>query len=196
LNLEHAKHITTATNINQVRIVLYIFAILLLSCQGEKDNSLFHSLRGKEEVEIRLSMYKLDSVPPEIGDLKGVKKLYISRDSAQGWTSYPPLSALGDLRAHPPYRYLPHELTELTSLQRLTLIDLDLVTLPEDFDKLQNLDTLVLFMNKLTVSKEIAKLKKLKRLKYLRIFGNKVTADDLAQLKRSNPGLRIDVDLR
>jgi len=149
-----------------------------------------------EEVEIRLSRYKLDSVPPEIGELKGVKKLFISKDSAQGWVSYPPLSALDEFRTRPPYRYLPDELTELTSLQSLTLIDLDLVALPENIDKLQSLDTLVLFMNKLTVSKEVAKLKKLKRLRYLGILGNKVTVDDLAQLKQSNPGLHIDADIK
>jgi hypothetical protein len=149
-----------------------------------------------EDVEIYLNEYKLDSVPEDIEILKGVKRLYISKDSAEGWTFYPPLSALGQDKASPPFRYLPKQIAELTTLQSLTLVNLDLVTLPKDIDKLQNLDTLILFKNKLTISKEIEKLKGLKRLKYLGILGNDITANDLKVLEEYIPGISIDPELR
>jgi hypothetical protein len=70
------------------------------------------------------------------------------------------------------------------------------VTLPDKIDRLKNLDSLILFNNKLTISKEIKKIKGLKNLKYLGIQGNDVTANDLIQLKESNPNLEINPGLR
>ena len=164
---------------------------MLLSCEA-KNKPLFQSLGGKAEVEISLNDYKLDSVPKEIGFLKGVKRLYISKDTL-GWTVYPPLSAHDQIRTTPPFRHLPNEITELTTLQTLSLVNLDLVTLPDRIDKLKNLDTLILFMNKLTISNEIEKLRTFKGLKYLGLLGNNVTANDLEQLKKSIPGVVIDL---
>jgi hypothetical protein len=178
---------------NLVKSTLFILAFLFLGCAKKK--SLFQSISGRANVEIYLSNYKLDSVPKEIGLLKGVKRLYISKDSL-GWTIYPPLSALGESKMTPPFRRLPNEITELTTLQTLTLVNLDLVTLPDRMDRLKNLDSLILFMNKLTISNEIEKLKRIKGLKYLGLLGNDVTANDLEQLKKSIPGLTINPELR
>jgi Leucine-rich repeat (LRR) protein len=168
----------------------------LLSCKSRNPEPVLQSLRGNSDVKIYLSEYNLENVPKEIGTLKGVKRLYISKDTIQGWTIYPPLSALGQNKMTPPFKHLPKEITQLTTLQTLTLVNLDLVTLPDDMYKLENLDSLILFMNKLTISNELNKLKSLKRLRYLGLLGNNVTADDLDQLKKSIPGVAINPELR
>lgn len=178
-----------------MKIITYIVIFLLLGCKARKAN-LFESPQNECDVEIYLSKYKLDSVPSDISVLKEVKKLYINSDTTKGWTIYPPLSALGNDKSKPPFRHLPKEITELTKLQSLTLINLDLVALPDNIYRLENLDTLILYMNKLTVANEIEKIKRLPKLKYLGILGNDITANDLIELKKSNPGLTINPDLR
>lgn len=174
---------------------IYIISIFLLSCQARKTN-VFESFQNKDDVEIYLSNYKLESVPKEIGLLKEAKRLYINSDTSKGWTIYPPLSSLGKDDSKPPFRHLPNEITNLINLQSLTLVNLDLVTLPDNISRLENLDTLILFMNKLTIANEIEKIKKLKKLKYLGILGNNITAEDLMELKKSNSDLKIIPDLR
>ena len=116
-------------------------------------------------------------------------------DSTSGWTIYPPLSALQQMTERPPFRQLPDEITELTNLKTLGLVGLDLKTLPDNFDKLENLDSLNLIFNKLTISNETEKLKKLKNLKYLALFGNRVDKVDIRELKRENPNLIIESGL-
>jgi Leucine-rich repeat (LRR) protein len=139
------------------------------------DSGIFNNLVDKSAVEIYLNTYQLDSVPREIGRLTNVTSLYIATDSVTGWTIYPPFSAIDQRTNTPPFKHLPDEIAKLVNLERLSLIDLDLVSLPDNFDKLENLDSLSLFMNKLTIANEIEKLKKLKKLKYIGLFGNKLT---------------------
>jgi Leucine-rich repeat (LRR) protein len=179
-----------------MRLLIIILTTFLISCSTtDKKNGLFDDLADKEMVVIYLSNYNLDSVPKEISKLATAKYLYITKDSTNGWTVYPPLSALQQMTEIPPFRQLPSEITELTNLQNLGLIGLDLKQLPDNFDKLQNLDSLNLVMNKLTISKEIEKLKGLKNLKYLGLFGNKYDTTDINTLKRANPNLFIDSGL-
>ena len=83
-----------------------------------------------------------------------------------------------------------------SNLRSLTLVNLDIVSLPDNFDRLESLDTLILFMNKLTISNEIKKLKRLRQLKYLGLLGNNITASDIIELKISIPGITINPDLR
>lgn len=180
-------------NSGQMRLQLIILTTLLLSCSTtDNKKGLFNDLADKETVVIYLSKYHLDSVPSEIGKLKKVKSLFITKDSTSGWSIYPPSSALQPMTETPPFRQLPNEITELTTLQNLVLAGLDLNTLPDNFDRLQELDSLNLFLNKLTISAEIEKLKKLKNLKYLGLYGNKIDTADLRELKRENPTLVID----
>ena len=75
-------------------------------------------------------------------------------------------------------------------------MNLDIVSLPDNFDRLESLDTLILFMNQLTISNEIKKLKRLRQLKYLGLLGNNITASDIIELKISIPGITINPDLR
>ena len=178
-----------------MRISTYIFVIFLFSCNANNTKTVFDPLKEKTDIEIYLSEYGLESVPQEIRILKNVKRLYISKDTS-GWVLYPPLSALAQDESIRPSRYLPNEISELSNLTSLTLVNLDLVSLPDNIVKLEKLDTLVLFMNKLTISNELEKLKRLRRLKYLGLLGNDLTANDLIELKRSIPGITINPDLR
>jgi Leucine-rich repeat (LRR) protein len=176
-----------------MRLFTIMLTAFLISCSTtEKQKGLFDDLADKETVEIYLSHYNLDHIPPDIGKLKAVKRLFISKDSSDGWIVYPPLSAIQQMTAVPPFQQLPTEITELTNLQKLDLYQLDLNELPDNFDKLQKLDTLNLMMNKLNVSKELGKIKALKNLKYLGIFGNKIDSVDLRELKQANPNLVVN----
>jgi Leucine-rich repeat (LRR) protein len=180
----------------QMRLLIITLTTFLISCTTtDKKKGLFDNLADREIVVIYLSRYNLDSVPSDIGELKKVKSLYITKDSTSGWTIYPPLSGLQQMTETPPFRQLPSEFTKLINLQNLGLVGLDLNELPDNFDNLQNLDSLNLMMNKLTISKEIKKLGGLKNLKYLGLFGNKVDTTDINELKRINPNLVIDSGL-
>lgn len=175
-----------------MKTLISILTIFLFGCGAtKKKTGLFDDLADKTSLEIYLKTYGLDSVPKDIGQLKAVRKLYIAKDSARGWTIYPPLGDLDQRTVTPPFRHLPDEITALTNLESLVLRDLDLKTLPDNFGNLRNLDSLSLLMNKLTLSQEIEKLKGLKKLKYLEIYGNKVDTADLQELKKAIPGLTI-----
>ena len=175
--------------------ILFAVMTLILLVFGCGDRShgsrVFHRLADQETVTIYLNKYSLDSVPPAIGDLAKVRRLFIAKDSTSGWTVYPPLSALKLWTQRPPFHHLPSEICKLKNLHRLDLIHLDLVDLPDDFDTLQNLDSLDLTLNKLTIANEVDVLNSLRRLKYLALFGNQVDSADVAALKRANPGLVV-----
>ena len=195
-NTRYIAKLLSFYTICHMKIVVSILALVILGCNSKKSMPLFKDLTDKSDIEIHLSEYVLDSVPSEIGTLKKVERLYISQDTITGWTAYPPLSALGEERLAPPSKHLPDQITTLTNLKSLTLVGLDLVTLPDSFSRLNNLDTLNLYMNKLTISNELEKLKGLKRLKYIGLHGNKLTANDLKELKESIPGITTNPELR
>lgn len=178
-----------------MRHLLIALTVLVIGCTTtEKETELFDSFANKEIAVIYLSQFNLDSVPSEIGKLKKAKSLYITKDSTGGWAVYPPASELEQMTEVPPFRKLPNELGELTNLQNLGLVGLDLKELPDNFGQLQHLDSLNLAKNKLAISKEIGKLKELKSLKYLALFGNKVDSTDVNELKKANPNLVITLD--
>jgi len=167
----------------------------MAGCNTRSGNRHFRTFYDQETVAIYLNKFKLDSIPAEIGKLAQVKRLSISKDSSDGWTIYPPLSALSMWRQKPPFRHLPDEITRLRNLHSLILVNLDLIDLPDNFDELDNLDSLDLGMNKLTISRELDVLKGLKNLKYLGLLGNAVTTTDIETLQKAIPGLIIDSDL-
>lgn len=178
-----------------MKLLLASFIIIILGCQPAKEKSVFDQLKGQTDIIISLKDYQLDSIPPTINTLKGVKRLAILKDSAVGWVAYPPLSALGEQpEMDTSHRRLPKEITELESLETLSLFNLDLVSLPEELYKLKSLDTLILALNKLRISQEVDKLKKLTRLKYLDLGGNMMSKDDIARLKGAMPGTTIFPD--
>lgn len=169
-------------------LALVVILILVFSC---KPNHIFKDLENKEQVFIALDKYGLDNIPKEIGELKNAKEIEIYVDSVEGWTIYPPLSAMDQWIDEPPFRTIPTELLTLDGLEKLTLIGLEIQTLPEDLNRLENLEYLDLSMNKLTVSKEISKLKKLKKLKYLELFGNRINMFEIEKWRKENPNIEI-----
>lgn len=176
----------------RTRIILW--TILLAGCTPTSNKpGLFNHLADKKTVVIYLNRYKVDSVPADIGALTNANLLFIGKDSVAGWTLYPPLSAMDQRAQIPPFRKLPDEITRLVNLRNLALVDLDLTELPENFGNLKNLDTLSLTLNKLTISKELEKLKQLKNLKYLILVGNQVDSTDVYELKKVNPTLVLDI---
>jgi len=176
-----------------MRLFIFIsLAATAWSCTPSSDQeSLFHNLADRKSVVIYLAKYDLDTIPEDIRMLKNAERLLILKDSVGGWTVYPPLSAFREAVDFPPFRKLPAGITSLKNLRSLSLIELDLAELPEGFDRLQHLDSLSLSLNKLTISREVDKLKKLKHLRYLELYGNKVDTADVRALKRANPDLVI-----
>lgn len=173
-------------------IKLTFLTIIIAGCSTtNKKKQLFDSLTDKETIVLFLSKYKLDGVPDEIGRLTNTKRLYITADSG-GYTIYPPLGTTSPQPTNPTLEErLPNEITQLTTLKYLGLVRLNLTTLPDDFGKLKDLDTLDLSLNRLTISNEIEKLKELKELKFLGLMGNVVDSADIVELKKGNPNLKI-----
>jgi len=170
-------------------ILILTLAVVIASCEDRKHFSMF---ADSEDVTLVLSGFGLDSIPPEIGELKKVQNLSVSLDTAGDWSVYPPLSMLERAVDEPPFAVLPDEITELKNLKRLILMGLNIKTLPKNFDKLENLEYLDLSMNKLTVANELQKLNGLKNLKSLILFGNRVEPSVIADLKKANPSLLVN----
>jgi Leucine-rich repeat (LRR) protein len=168
--------------------------VFLLTCcvNGKKQKEIFYEYVNEEKVVIYLKHHQLDSIPADIKKLIKAKSLTIATDSLSGWVVYPPESVLQQKALQPPFKKLPEEITQLSNLEYLSLTDLNVKTLPNNFDKLQKLETLVLIMNKLTIAQELPKLEKLKNLKRLDIWGNIYTQADVLQLKKQNPNLLIN----
>ena len=170
---------------------LIILTIIIAGCSTtNKEKQLFDNLTDKETVVLVLSKYDLDGVPSEIGRLTNTKRLYITADSG-GYTIYPPLGTSSQPTRPTLNEKLPNEITKLTNLKYLGLVRLNLTVLPDDFGKLNSLDTLDLSLNRLTISNEIEKLKELKELKFLGLMGNLVDSTDIVKLKKENPNLKI-----
>ena len=151
----------------------------------------FKKLENEKVVFIPLAIYNLDSIPPEIAQLKKVEELTVSLDSIMGWTIYPPLSANMERISKPPYKTLPDELGTLTSLKKLDISGLNLKSLPPSFKQLQNLEHINLAMNKLDISKDLPMLLSLPKLKVLSVAGNKVDAGLIREWKVTYPNIDI-----
>lgn len=174
-------------------LILFLTLTFLISgCVTRQNaNNYFEEYVDKEEITIVLNSYGLESIPAEIGNLQKVKTLTISFDTLKEWTVYPPLSAWGKRVDSPPFQILPDEITELRSLKRLTIRSLDISRLPENFDQLKELEYLDISMNKLTITNELNKLKKLTSLKYLRIIGNRIDTLMIQNWEKENQDLEI-----
>jgi hypothetical protein len=90
--------------LQQMRLILLTLTAFAISCKTtDTKKGLFEKLTDSETVIIYLNQYELDSVPPEIGNLRRVKSLYIAKDSVSGWTILPPLSAIQQLMEIPSF---------------------------------------------------------------------------------------------
>lgn len=162
----------------------------LVCCDGQK--AWLASLKDHQTVVLSLKHHGLDSIPEGIGELKNAKSLTISLDSTSRWVIYPPLSAMSTWHSNcRPKRTLPHTIARLPQLEKLVLSGLMLAALPAGFENLQNLKYLDLSMNGMELSKELPKLKKLKNLEKVLVYGNQFTPDSLSAWQKSNPKLSI-----
>ncbi len=153
------------------------------------NESYFNDLANQERVQIVLKDYDLEQVPYQIQELQSATKLTIIPD--RGWKVYPPVSFFDVKQFSPPYRTLPDEITSLTKLKHLRVVDLDLNELPENFGKLENLETVDLSFNKLNVSTELSKLNLLPKLRQLNVVGNMVDTVELKNWKKGRQNLEI-----
>ena len=159
-----------------------------LSCEQPHP---FKKLEDQKVVFIPLATYNLDSIPPQIAQLKKVEELTVSLDSSMGWTIYPPLSANLERISKPPYKTLPDEIGDLSFLKKLDISGLNLKSLPPSFKKLQNLEHVNLAMNKLDIAKELPMLLSLPKLKVLSVEGNKVDTRRIREWKTTYPDIDI-----
>lgn len=172
-----------------------IFVLLAIAQAMSQAQDIFRNFSDKDSVVIALKQYGLKELPEDIGRLTQAITLVVSPDSIKNqWTIYPPLEAFDEYIDNPPFRYLPDAITTLSKLKYLSLRQLAIKKLPKDFDRLVNLEELDLSINKLTIRNEINKLKNLKKLRRLILFGNRVTKQDIMLLKEANPALFIDLE--
>ena len=154
-------------------------------------STLFSNLQDDESVTIILSQYGLTNVPKEISSLKNARTLTILKNE-NAWATYPPKSAWSKMADSPPFETLPDEIAALSQLEELNIPGLNLKNLPDNFYQLENLQSLNLSMNKLDITKEISKLKQLKKLTNLTIYGNKLDTTQIQTWSRSSPDLNIE----
>jgi len=176
--------------------IFILLSVVAVACKTSVDkvsvdpSNIFFNVAGRAEVVITLSEYHLDSLPEDIGALKDIERLLVYRDRVVDWSTVSPMDARM-YAALPPFKSLPASITNLENLRALSLVEMDLADLPEDFARLQKLDTLCLSMNKLHIGNELEKLKKLKNLKFLELTGNAVDTSDINELKKAIPNLKI-----
>lgn len=145
-----------------------------------------------EKRYVDLSSKGLRSVPDSVLEIKNLVFLDLGND---GFTMYPPLSALGENSLGPDANMiesLPEEFTELTELRSLYLHTNELKGLPKGFHRLAALDTLDLSFNfKLRLSDILTELKKMTGLKYLSVLGISVDINSIEELRESLPTTKI-----
>lgn len=166
-----------------------------MGCSSSPKDELFGKFADKEEVYINLEQFGLDSLPREISQLRNVKILVVSRRAMKSRVIYPPPAKMEFWVDQPPFRSLPDEVATLTKLEQLTLHKLNIKSLPDNFGNLEKLVYLELSGNKLTIAREIEKLKKLRNLRYLGLVGNRLDTTDLRRLQNALPSARIEHQL-
>lgn len=171
-------------------VIIFITVMLVSACQ---QNNMFKDFLQDEKVIIALNEYELDCIPKEIGTLKNTKELVISMNNFDYWTIYPPQSAMEYWINSPPFTAIPTELLKLSKLEKLTLIGLNIKTLPEGIDQLENLEYLNLSFNKLNITDELPKLIKLPKLNHIVLIGNKVNMNHIKKWRIENPAIHIEV---
>src|SRR2546423_3221129 len=136
-----------------MKIIHSIFIVVLLAYSCNRKASTVRILD--------LSQQNLSKVPDSVFEIRNLTHLYLGN----GFTLYPPLSALVVGKNANKIRVLPAEISNLEHLRVLDVSANELISLPEEISQLKALDSLyICFNNKLQLSKELPKLAKMKGL--------------------------------
>jgi hypothetical protein len=119
--------------VSPVLMALLVAGAIVVSCSGSFHEDPLLKFVDKEDVHLTLASLGWDSVQPDINRLKKVRTLVVARHPMKTWVIYPPPEKMSFWVESPPFAILPNELTELTTLEQLTLHKLNVKTLPDDF---------------------------------------------------------------
>lgn len=159
--------------------------LLLFTCIGCKQPSQTKSLFYHNK--------KLTAIPDSVFTLTQLESLQFGN----GFTSYPPLSALGDNYGMSDsanrITEIPKEIRQLSHLRSLGFTRNDLRSIPEEIVSLRNLDTLnIAFNEHLRLADIQAILKQMQWLKYLSIVGIDTSRANIEELRQALPNTTIE----
>ena len=166
--------------------------ITLIACSSEQKNTM-DRFQHQETVTVTLDELQVNEIPNQIGELTHVTHLTIQQTQPESkWSVYPPLSWYETRERKEPFHKLPESIGRLRKLKSLQLSNLDIHELPESIAQLDQLEFLDLSMNKLDLSNELGKLKRLSRLRHLRILGNHFNENEMNAFKKQHPKLKVE----
>ncbi|MEM6523643.1 MAG: hypothetical protein AAGF85_02060 [Bacteroidota bacterium] len=140
---------------------------------------------------IILSELGYKEIPKSLAIHSEVRRLRISIDSGS-WVILPPVSAWNRMIDQAKENPLPSSISSFTDLSFLDIAHLELTSLPKNFDLLQELDSLNIAFNYLIIENELPKLKRLKKLRYLNLVGNRIDTLQVEQWIHENPLIHIE----
>jgi len=132
-------------------------------------------------------------IPDSVWSNLNTTQLIIQKERPKKqWSTRPPLSWYEHLDFAPPYWVLNDKIGQLTELKSLILFEMDIQILPDSIVELQKLEVLNLSFNKLEISNELDKLKQLRNLKHLILYGNHYVESEMQVYKNMFPDLIIE----
>jgi Leucine-rich repeat (LRR) protein len=153
----------------KIKYILHFFLYVLI----------ISGCKNEDRQEIVILDNNLSKIPDSVFSKKNLTVLLVSQE---GFTIYPPLSALSDDLM--PLKELPEQLGIFTDLKRLQISGTKIDHLPVSLTKLKRLDSLDLSRNPfLNIKDEIKKLEQLPQLKYLNLFGTQLDETDESRLR-------------
>ena len=160
-----------------MRVLIFLILFLLADC----------SFSGEPKVKfVNLSNQKLSAIPDSIYTMDKLEYL----DLGNGFTIYPPLSALSpdELSGESMNQItqISENISQLKQLKVLNVCANDLRSLPNGLVQLRMLDTLDISHNKhLQLANELETLSKMTWLKYLNIIGTNADPESVDKIKKS-----------
>lgn len=148
---------------------------------------------SKNRVLITLDELATKGIPDNLWTNETITELTIQKTRPKNeWSTRPPISWYEHLDFAPPYWVLSDKIGQLTELKSLILFEMDIQSLPDSIVELQKLEVLNLSFNKLEVSNELDKLKQLKSLQQLILYGNHYVESEMQVYKNMFPDLIIE----